>query len=125
MPEDNPYAAYETVAPSTEHGEVKSSNPYAAYETVKPPAAPVTKPQSQADIDRTMGSQSTLGQMFQNRPEHLAPLSEVIDTGKREGTAAVQSLIQMPKAVAQGAYEDVKGGHVPLIHSMITEPVKN
>jgi len=47
--------------------------------------------------------------MFQNRPEHLAPLSEVIDTGKREGTAA---------------YNTVKGMVNPMTyyHALADEP---
>lgn len=76
----------------------------------------VTKPQTQSQIDSYMGPQSTMGQFAERGLVTPETGKAIKDIGSSFWGAV--------KSVPQGVYNDVKGGHVPLIHSMITEPAK-
>jgi hypothetical protein len=58
--------------------------------------------------------------------ENVNSIAAMYHTLTREVGAAGSMLnpVSVGQGIAQGAIEDVKGGHIPLIHSMLTEPIK-
>src|ERR1035437_10254271 len=83
MPDD-PYEKYQAAPGAPAKATAPDADPYAKYQAGAPAPSGPSKPTTQAQIDKSMGPQTQLGQLY----HAAAPISQSVDTFKREAGAA-------------------------------------
>ena len=116
--------------PFSSIAEPVQKDPFASIaEAPQPPAGPAAAPLPNAGLAPAASGpsiQPPAGNNYIASSSPNTPPPAEVATLAREGGAAGSALnpLSVLKSIASGGYNDIATGHVPFIHSMITEPVK-